>query len=210
MGTDFRDNWSSYGKVSHSLLFQNMRKNYFNRWLGITFGRLLLSLSQLPIMTILNVEAEKFGLEYHEMDALGRKFDRYVYFSPGFVPLQSSDVIPSNYIRLGPMLPNKPIDLKAQKEFEEYLSNGPPIFYVSMGSLTTFTTEVLNTLYRQFITPNNNQFRVLWSLRSRHVKNIENYDKNNDILRIEDWLPQKYILEHENVLGFYVMVDSEV
>ncbi|HVZ22175.1 MAG TPA: glycosyltransferase [Vicinamibacterales bacterium] len=103
--------------------------------------------------------------------------------------------LPPNVAMVGSMVsprtPPLPPDLDA------WLSTGPPVVFVSLGSLAVAPARQLARMAAAFT---NDAFRTLWSLKPDQAALLPASATSS--LRMLDWAPQAAVLAHPNVKAF--------
>lgn len=104
--------------------------------------------------------------------------------------------LPPNIIMVGPMLPLEIEPLSANDE--DWLSNGPPVVYVNLGTISLPMQDQLQRMYNAFADA---PFRVWWILRSQMQQLLPTPLASN--IRIDNWGPPLLaVLKHPNVRSF--------
>jgi UDP:flavonoid glycosyltransferase YjiC (YdhE family) len=104
--------------------------------------------------------------------------------------------IPPFVEMVGPLLPPEMPCLTA--EMRAWLSEGPPVVYVNMGTMAVAPTEQLSKMVEAFAM---DEVRVLWILRKAQQARLP--DSRPAGLRLLDWGPPPLaVLAHPNVRAF--------
>jgi UDP:flavonoid glycosyltransferase YjiC (YdhE family) len=104
--------------------------------------------------------------------------------------------LPSNIMMTGPMLPSAVAPLPP--EVDDWLSNGLPVVYVNLGTISMATPNQIARMYDAFA---HASFRVWWILRSQMQQSLPVPVAAN--IRIDDWGPPLLaVLKHPNVKAF--------
>jgi MGT family glycosyltransferase len=82
-------------------------------------------------------------------------------------------------------------------DLDAWLSAGPPVVYVSLGSLAVAPPQQLARMAAAFT---NDAFRTLWALKPDQAALLPASTRSS--LRILEWAPQRAVLAHPNVKVF--------
>jgi UDP:flavonoid glycosyltransferase YjiC (YdhE family) len=128
-------------------------------------------------------------------DARARLRSRLVLVNTVF-GLEYPRALPPLVHMVGPMLPEGVPPLP--EEYATWLADGPPVVYVSLGTVAVASQRLLGVLVDAFASP---EFRVLWALREPQQALLPTPLPAN--LRLESWVPSpRAILAHPNVRVF--------
>jgi MGT family glycosyltransferase len=114
----------------------------------------------------------------------------------GAFGLEYARAIPPLVSMVGPMLPASAPDLS--EDMAEWLSAGPPVVYVNLGTLAVATTELLA---RMSAALDSDRFRTLWVVPREQALRLPS--PRPSTLRVLDWGPPPLaVLSHPNVKVF--------
>jgi UDP:flavonoid glycosyltransferase YjiC (YdhE family) len=156
------------------------------RWVNETGARLTVGLAQNRCRRLRGLPP----IDYHK-----RLAGKRILVNSAFGIEYERPLPPEMYL-VGPMLdPNEP---PLTKEENDWLTNGPPVVFVNLGTVAQPTREHVRKLAEGLTSPN---FRVLWVLRPPARDYL--LDTLPPTIRIESWVSsQVRVLEHPNVRAF--------